>query len=119
MPGTVPQLASVSPMEPVASSTNITFSGFTVEPALAAVAVEVSVKDERPNALRKKVETVPVWVSVTAFGFVPLQVGRFDVEVTHLNVGVGVPVIVTPATGLAVFQLVIAVLTAVVAVAAV
>src|SRR5690349_147918 len=73
MPGTVPQPLSESPMEPVASSTNITFSGWAVPPAFAALAVEVMVKDVRPNCLRKKVDTVPVWLTVTTFGLLPLQ----------------------------------------------
>ena len=106
LPGIV-QPVSLSPIDPVASSTNITFSGWAVPPALAALAVEVSVKEERPNVSRRKVETVAVWVTETTLGLVPLQLGRLVVAVTHRSVGVEL-VIVTCATGFAVFQLEIA-----------
>ena len=53
MPGTPVQLLSVSPIEPVASSTNITFSDWALPPALAADTVELRVKESRPIAFRK------------------------------------------------------------------
>ncbi len=53
MPGTV-QLLSASPIEPVASSTNITFSGWALPPALVAVAVELSVKESTPERLQEE-----------------------------------------------------------------
>ena len=66
-----------------------------------------------PKALRKYVGTVPVWLKETAFGFVPLQLGKLDVEVTQLSVGVGVPESVTPDTGLAAVQALTAAVTVV------
>ena len=51
-PGTV-QPVSVLLIEPVASSTNITLNGLAVPPALAALAVALTVIDDTPTALRK------------------------------------------------------------------
>jgi hypothetical protein len=59
------------------------FSGWAVPPDLAALAVEVSVKDERPKAPRKKVETVPLCVTETTFGVLLVQLGRPLVEELH------------------------------------
>jgi hypothetical protein len=77
---------------------------------LAADTVEVRVKELRPSAFRKKVETDAVCVTETTLGLETLQLGRFDVDVTHDSVGVEV-VTVRFDNGFAVFQFVIAVVT--------
>src|SRR6266851_4460915 len=109
MPGTV-QPASALFIDPVASSTNITFNGTAVPPALLALDVEVSVIEGNPTALRKLVDTVAVRVTVATFAVVPLQVGRFAVAVSHETATV-VWVTVTFDDGFAVVQLVTAVWT--------
>src|SRR5258705_329193 len=71
------QPESVSPRDPVASSTNITSNGTAVPPALLALDVEVSVIEGNPTALRKLVDTVAVRVTLATFAVVPWQLGRF------------------------------------------
>src|SRR5471030_770517 len=87
-------------IDPVESSTNITFSGVPCPPALAADELEASEKEEKPKALRKCVETLPVWLTLTAFGLAPEQLGRLAVAVTQLS-AVVVLVMVTFAGALA------------------
>jgi hypothetical protein len=97
-------------MDPVASSTNITFNGTAVPPALAALDVEVSVIEGNPTALRKLVDTVAVRVTWATFAVVPLQLGRFAVAVSH-EIDTLVLVTVTFVDGFAVVQFVTAVWT--------
>src|SRR5580704_13128869 len=97
MPGTVQPVSAVF-IDAVESSTNITFIGVPWPPALAAAEVEASVKEAKPKAFRKWVGTVPVWLTLTAFGLVPEQLGRLAVAVTQLS-AVVVPVMVTFAGG--------------------
>jgi hypothetical protein len=99
-------------MDAVASSTNITFNGIAEPPALAADAVDVSVIEGKPTALRKWVATVAVCVTVATFDVVPLQVGRFAVAVSH-EIATLVLVTVTFDGGFAVFQAVTAAVTVV------
>ena len=110
MPGTPVQPLSVSFMDPVASSTNITFKGIAEPPALAALAVEVSVIEDIPKALMKCVDTVAVCVTWATFAFETSQVGRLDVAVLHES-DTAVLAIVIPDDGLAVFQAVTAAVT--------
>src|SRR5580704_380205 len=110
MPGTVPQPASPSFMDCVASSTNITFSGTAVPPALLALDVDVSVIEGNPKALRKLVGTVAVCVTLATFAVVPLQLGRLAVAVSH-EIATLVLLTVTFVDGFAVVQAVTAVWT--------
>src|SRR5471030_1654688 len=93
MPEIVQPVSAVF-IDPVESSTNITFIGVPWPPALAAAEVEASANDGKPKAFRKCVVTLPVCVTLTAFGLAPEQLGRLAVAVTQLNVVV-VLVIVT------------------------
>jgi hypothetical protein len=65
----------------------MTFSDFALPPLVAAVAEEPNVKELKPSTLAKVVGTVAVWLTETALGVDPLQLGRFDVEVTQTSVG--------------------------------
>ena len=112
MPGTPVQPLSVSFMDPVASSTNITFKGIAEPPALAADAVDVRVIVGKPNALRKCVVTDAVCVTVATFELVPLQVGRFAVVVLHEIATLVLPIEIFDG-GFAVFQAVTAAVTVV------
>ena len=112
MPGTPVQPPSVSFIDCVASSTNITFKGIAEPPALAADAVDVSVMVGKPNALRKCVVTDAVCVTVATFEVVPLQVGRFAVAVLHETATLVLPIAIF-AGGFAVFQAVTAAVTVV------
>ena len=109
--GTVQPVSAVF-MDAVESRMNITLSGVPAPPALAAEADALIVKVGKPNAFTKYVVTVPVRVTLTALGVVPVQLGRFDVAVMQLS-AVVVPVIVTFDGGLALFQAVTAALTVV------
>ena len=105
------QLLSASPIEPVASSTNITFSDWALPPALAADAVGAEGEGycaQSPSGSRSRPSAV--CVTETTLGLVALQAGRFDVDVTHDSVGVEL-VRVRCDIGFAVFQFVIAVAT--------
>src|SRR5471030_1840830 len=106
------QPVSAVPIDPVESSTNITFIGVPWPPALAAAEVEARENDGKPKAFRKWVDTLPVWVTLTAFGSVPEQLGRLAVAVTQLSVVV-VFVIVTFAGTFAVVHAVTAAATVV------
>ena len=106
MPGTVQPLSALF-IDPVASSTNITFRGIEVPPALLADAVDVSVIEGIPKAFMKWVDTVAVCVTWATLGLVPLQLGRFDVAVSHETATL-VLVMVTFEGGFAVFHAVTA-----------
>src|SRR4029077_5670270 len=106
------QPVSVSFMDPVASSTNITFKGIAEPPALAADAVDARLIVGKPNALRKCVVTDAVCVTVATFELVPLQVGRFAVVVLHEIATLVLPIEIFDG-GFAVFQAVTAAFTVV------